>query len=110
MTDPNGGSDYVLHLGSIERAVARRAAVVWILLRVLLAAFLLAEGFDPVRLDLRGVALVIAAVGAISLLDTRSRSEHILVANLGTTRWEIHLLGFGPATLGEIAVAVAARL
>lgn len=94
----------------IEKAVARRAVVLWLLVRGMIGVLLLIFDENPAFLHPRATVVVVAVVGFLSWLDTKSQNEHVLLANLGTERWAIHLLGVGPPFLLEVGVAVVARL
>jgi hypothetical protein len=89
-----------------ELAIARRAAVLWLLSRIAASPLLAATGEHPVFVNPRSAMIVVAAVGALSWLDTRRRNEDLLLANLGTPRWVIHLAGLGPPAALEVLVAM----
>lgn len=88
----------------------RRSTLLWFLGRLTLAALLLIGEGNPVVLHPKASLLLVIAVGVLSSLDTRRRNEDLLLANLGTSRSTIYLLGFGPPLALEFLVAVIGRL
>lgn len=99
----------ILAWGPVERAVLRRSITFWILVRGTLGMLLALGGADPLLLDVRAILLLIGVVGTISWLDTTRRNEDLLLANLGTPRWMVHLLGFGPVATLETLLGILSR-
>jgi hypothetical protein len=96
--------------GPIEAAVLRRSITLWLLIRVTIGVLLILGNADPLRLDARAVLLIVAAVGIVSWLDTNRRNESLLLDNLGTPRWMVHLLGLGPAAVLEMVLGILSRI
>ena len=94
-----------------EAAVAGRAALLWLLLRLTTAALLFAfAGANPVLLAPRASVIIATVAGYLSLLDTKRRNEDLLLANLGTSRVAVYTLCFGPPFAVELLTAIAGRL
>jgi hypothetical protein len=85
--------------------------VLWVLIRVAVTGLLLMthEG-HPLSIDPRATLLIIATVGVLSWVDTKRRNEDILLANLGTSRWAIHVFSVGPALMLEALLGALSRL
>jgi hypothetical protein len=97
--------------GPIEVAVLRRALVLWVLIRVAVAGLLLlAKDGHPLSIDPRAALIIVATVGVLSWVDTKRRNEDVLLANLGTSRWTIHVVSVGPALMLEGLLGVVSRL
>jgi hypothetical protein len=105
-----GSGGFSVPWGPVEMAVLRRALTLWLMIRLVVTAFLVPAGAHPFWLHPKAALIVIASVGYLSWLDTRRRNEHLLLANLGTPRWLIHGLGFAPVLILELGFGVLSRI
>lgn len=89
----------------------QRAAVLWLLGRLMIAFYaVILEGVgvlaETVCLGLPTGAALAGIVAGLNLLDVHRRHEVILLANLGSSRFEIFLLAFLPALALEAATCL----
>jgi len=91
-------------LGDIERAVAARNTLLWIVLRAALSPFLMLAGQNPLTLHLQAALIVALTAGVLARLDMHRLHEDLFLANLGTSRMTTTLLCFLPPLVGEITI------
>ena len=95
--------------------VARRGAALWAGVRVLLmagtGAVLAPEGVptfaELVWLGPRAALLAALLPAVLTVLETRRRNEHLLLANLGTGPGGVFALALAPALLAEVLLRLA---
>jgi hypothetical protein len=82
-----------------------RALILWGLIRLVFAALPLASGVIGASISPSPPG-VVGLTGLVGLIDIRVRSETILRANLGVSRWTTCALYAAAAVLGECVLAV----
>lgn len=108
--DNENSPGYLIDTWPIELGVLRRTLTLWFVGRLVMVALLLLARAHPIVMHPRAALLFALAVGTLSFLETRRRNEELLLANLGTSRWLVRLLQFGPALGLEFLIAVVGRV
>jgi hypothetical protein len=93
-------------IGVMEQSLIRRSGSLWLLIRVVIAPFVMATGEHPVFLGPPAAMLVIAVCVSLCWIETRRRFEDLMLANLGTSPWTIIFLVAVPPVLLELALAL----
>jgi hypothetical protein len=86
-----------------RRHLLRRAAVLWLPIRALMAAAALAFGFAA-PMGIVGTLLSVAVLSSLCAIDARFMRETIFQAQLGTPTWAPAAAGAAVALAAELAV------
>jgi FtsH-binding integral membrane protein len=108
MTDsPTAGHGTARGLaGEVVTAAARRTALIWLLLRLLLAAVLLPVGSSPLGGWKHSIVLVLVTTGLV-LYDARRLNERVFAENLGLSERAIASVSLLSAVVLEILLQLA---
>jgi hypothetical protein len=87
------------------RRIVRRAVLLWLPLRVLLAGAALGQGLDA-RLGVAGVLLAGAVLATLCAVDARFMREPLFQAQLGTPAWAAPAAGVMVVLAVEAVVAL----
>lgn len=81
--------DTSAYFGAFEKAIVGRAALMWLVVRIISAPFLIRLGQDPVFVAPSASLMVAASAAALCWIVTRRRFEIVILGNLGTGPWRV---------------------
>lgn len=84
----------------------RRAAALWLVLRMALSVILFLAGEDPLRLHLLSLLGIVALSGFLGFSEMHRNREFPLAGNLGISQVMLSFLLVGPAVVGEAVLFV----
>lgn len=96
-------------LGMVENAMLRRAAGLWLLVRIAVAPFLAAAEQHPIYVASEAALFIIGCTAALCWIVARRRFEDLLLGNMGTAPWSVVALCVAPPLVLELVVALAGR-
>jgi hypothetical protein len=93
----------------IAQIYLRRAALIWLTMRLVISLVFLLAGADPLDVPLGVAAAIVGTSVGLLFADIGLHREQLLIANLATPNAAIAMIGAVPGIVGEIALAVAFR-
>ena len=96
--------------GLLEKRLVLRGLYMWLLVRTFAGVAVAMAEASPIKLDPKASVLVIATTAYLGWLETQRRPEHVLLANLGTSKEAALALLTGSAASLEILSALLVRI
>jgi hypothetical protein len=93
----------------IAQMYLRRAALIWLTMRLVISLVFLLAGADPLGVPLGVAAAMVGTSVGLLFADIGLHHEQLLIANLATSNAAIAMIAAVPGIAGEVALALVFR-